>query len=90
MSDEEKTEVGKIEFNSVAPKDWLIDDLAKDHERNERRFSSLERRLSLVEKRGSLLPNIDEENVMFYLMAAYIIFGFILPVVIDLSRGKEG
>jgi hypothetical protein len=90
MSEENKSEAGKVEFNPVAPKDWLIDDLAKDHERNERRFTSLERRLSSVEKRGSLLPNIDQENVMFYLMAAYIIFGFILPALIDLFRGKEG
>jgi hypothetical protein len=75
-------------FLADQSKDFLIEDLANDHEQNERRFESIERRLRVVEKRGSLLPDIDEENMMFYLMAAYVLFGFVLPAVIRLFEGE--
>lgn len=74
MSDEEK--------NDRPTGDWLTDEMVNEHERNERRFTALERRLSKVEKRGSILPNLDEENVFFYLTVAYVLFGFVLPAVI--------
>jgi hypothetical protein len=65
---------------------WL-DDLAQDHETNERRFEGLERRLREVEKRGALLPDLNEENIFFYLTVAYVLFGFVLPAVFRLFAG---
>jgi len=66
------------------PPDFLIEDAARDHDTYQRRFAGIERRLAAVEKRGSLLPSIDEENIMFYMMAAYVFFGFVLPAILRL------
>jgi hypothetical protein len=68
---------------------WL-DDLAQDHETNERRFEGLERRLRAVEKRGAILPDLNEENIFLYLTVAYVLFGFVLPAVFRLFASKDG
>lgn len=68
---------------------YLIDDLAEDHERNERRFEMIERRLRVVEKRGSLLPEFDQENIFFYLTIAYVVFGFVLPAIFRAFGAKD-
>jgi hypothetical protein len=67
----------------LAPPDW-IDTLADEHQFNERRYNSLHDRVKALEGRGSFLPNIDEENVMFWLTGAYVLFAYVLPAVFRL------
>lgn len=71
-------------------KGWLCDDLVYDYEKNERRFELLDRRLRIVEKRGSLLPDLNEENIFFYLTVAYVLFGFVLPGLLRMFGGESG
>jgi len=76
------------DFPPEMPKDFLIEDQARDHETYQRRFAGIERRLAAVEKRGSLLPDLDEENIFFYLTVAYVLFGFVLPAIIRAFGGE--
>ena len=66
------------------PADYLIEDAARDADKTQRRFEGLEKRVRALESRGSLLPNIDEENVFFYLTVAYVVFAWVLPAAIRL------
>jgi hypothetical protein len=75
---------GENEKIPAMPSDFLIEDAAKDFDKNERRFAALERRLRVVESRGSLMPDLNEENVFFYLTVAYVVFGFVLPQILRL------
>ena len=70
-------------------RDKWLSDMADDHEHNQRRFESLERRVRAVEKRGALLPDFDQENIFFYLTLAYVLFGFVLPAVFRLFGGED-
>jgi hypothetical protein len=68
------------------PKDWL-QVMADEHQINERRYSALERRIKTLEGRGRMLPKIDDENMVLYLMGAALFFEFVLPAVIRILRG---
>lgn len=83
MSDQSQVGPGEM------PKNYLIEDLASDHEEAQRRFAGIERRLAIVERRGSLLPNLDEENIFFYLTVAYVLFGFVLPALVKMFRPES-
>jgi hypothetical protein len=83
MSDESKIGPGEM------PENFLLEDAARDADANEKRFLSLERRIRAVEGRGALLPNLDEENIFFYLAVAYVVFGWVLPAVMDCFTGEK-
>lgn len=70
------------------PEDYLREDYVNDQAEFLKRFASMERRLRELEKRGALLPNLDEENIFFYLTVAYVVFGFVLPAVFRLFGQK--
>ncbi len=83
ISDSNSDMPGWTSGMNPAPVDWL-DTLASEHSYHERRYNSLDKRVKALESRGTFMPNIDEENIMFWLTGAYVLFAYVLPAVFRL------
>jgi hypothetical protein len=58
--------------------------LADANQISERRYDSLDKRVKKLEMRGMLLPDADEEHIIFYMVVFAIAANFILPAVVRL------
>jgi len=58
--------------------------LADFHQISERRYDSLDKRVKKLEMRGAILPDADEEHIIFYMVVFAIAANFILPAVMRL------
>jgi hypothetical protein len=67
-----------------------MDAIADEHDMMERKYAALDRRLKAVERRGTFLPDINDEKILFYLAAAYLLIQFVVPAVMNLINKGEG
>ena len=63
--------------------------LADANQISERRYESLDKRVKKLEARGMLLPDADEEHILFYMAVFAIAVNFILPAVARLFNVKD-
>lgn len=57
------------------------------HQIAERRFEAHDKRLKKLEARGAILPDADEEHILFYMAVFAIAVNFIIPAVMRLFPG---
>jgi|HubBroStandDraft_5_1064220.scaffolds.fasta_scaffold03282_13 hypothetical protein len=50
------------------------------------RYDKLDERVRKLEKRGRILESMDDEKIYMWLFAAYIVFGFVIPLAQDFMR----
>ena len=63
--------------------------IADEHDIMERKYASLDRRIRSLEGKGMILPDINDEKILFYLAAAYFVFNFIVPAVVRLIDRED-